>query len=285
MFKTGTNVFIDTSVIFKLIIPNARNNEVLIKMNTHDIILSVMIEQEKSGEAYVCPNEDRVTVDEIFEKINDTLGTDIHYIAEIDNRIVPGSGRIISDYIHRIKSSGIRAFFILQMVYDKTDNAAEKILKLYMDFKSSGDYISLPVKSDPAHIYVRFDNAFNRLKSRRIKYQLAELLRNPRDLFYLPFTARLLAKWKMPEVYRIVMTYASGDAVTKEAVGLVNEYSDSLPNVECIKRNVIFTCIDSLKYYGGDNAISIIKSYLKSDDKDIKTSADKALLYIMKKRR
>ena len=255
------------------------------KINNYDFALSYMIEQEKSGEAYICSDVDRGTVDEIFEKINDTLGTDIHYIAEIDNRIVPGSGMIISDYICRIKSSSVRAFFIPQMVYDKTDNTAEKILQLYMDFKSSDEYISLPGKSDPAHIYVRFDNAFNRLKSRRIKDQLAELLRNPRDLFYLPFTARLLAKWKMPEVYRIVMTYASGDAVTKEAVGLVNEYSDSLPNVECIKRNVIFTCIDSLKYFGGDNAISIIKSYLKSDDKNIKTSADKALLYIMKKRR
>ena len=143
-----------------------------------------------------------------------------------------------------------------------------------MQFRSS---IAKPGKPAPAHIYVRYDNAFRILKPRRLAKDLIELAHSPRDAFYLPFTMRLLASWKMPEMKDLLLSYSANDSFSAQDVGICDSEQPYFPSLESMKRELTFTAINRLKYYPSAETLNVITSFLSSPDKDIKLATKRTL--------
>lgn len=240
-------------------------------------ILFDKIEREKSGIDYCCSDEDRAVLQRMFNEINQNLGTNVCYLAEMDSFIFKGSGRIISEYISQISSETVKAYLIPQLVSDKITDCDKLLLQMYMQFRTSGEYISKAGDPAPAHIYTRYDNAFKTIKPKRIKSELLSLAQNPRDFFYLPFTMRMLASWKIPDLKTILIAYSDDQNITPINIGIEDCDSRCLPPFTFIKREIRFTAIEGLKFYPSDDIRELMYSYLSDPDSVIRAMARKTL--------
>lgn len=248
----------------------------------YDKVLFDSIQSEKSGEDYCCFGEDRELLNELLAEINRAVGTKFRYLAELDNLTVKGSGVIVAKYIERLSSESVRAYLIPQIVCDKPTDCDKLILSLYRHFKESAEYISVPGEPSPAHIYVRYDNAFKDLKPKRIKDELAALVSAPRDAFYLPLTVRMLASWKIPELERLLIRYSESDNIAAAEIGL-HEYDDGRkPSLEFIKSQLRFSGIQGLKYYDSAESKAAIEQCLSDADVDIAAAARRVYRHLMK---
>ena len=238
-------------------------------------VLLDSIEREKAGIDYLCDDTDKKLLQVLFEEINKQAGTEFQYLAELDAINVPGAGRLVARYIQNFASESVKSYLLPQMIADKVENCDELILKLYMHFRTSREYISEPGVPAPAHIYVRYDNALRSLKPKRLCDELIRLAYYPRDAFYLPLTMKMLASWRVPELEDIFVLYASGNNVSEQDVGLMNNGEMYCPTISFIKRELRFTGIDCLKYYPTNRALKIAQEYTKDKDPDIRFMAKK----------
>ena len=239
-------------------------------------LLRLSMKEERSGKAYIYSREDKKRLRAMMKEINSCFGTKLHYLAELDHYHVSGSGEIVAKYIQSFQSESVKAYLIPQMVLDKTQDCDLLIYQLYMHFKASDAYRTKPGKPSPAHIYVRYDNAFRGLKPKRLKAELLALACHPQDAFYLPLTMRMLASWKLPATEEILLSYLDGNKITAESVGLPPEAENRLPS---IRRELKFTAIEGLKYYPTERNTALIRSYTNDSDKDISMAAKKTSKY------
>ena len=215
---------------------------------------------------------------ELFSEINQYTGRNIQYLAEIDALDICGAGKIYAKYITKFSSESVKGYLIPQIVADRVKDSDRLLLQLYRGFKQSEEYIAKPGESSPAHIYVRYDNAFKRLKPRRLANDLMEFAYNPRDAFYLPFTMRMLSSWKIEEMRDLLIRYACGNDLNIFGTERGNtDDTKSCPPIEFMKRELKFTAIDGLKYFPSPEVVALIKSFIDSDDKDIQTAAKQTL--------
>ena len=217
----------------------------------------------------------------LLKEINRYAGTNFHYLAELDAFDIHGTGNIVAKYITEFSSEGVKGYLVPQMVADKIKDCDRLVLQLYMHFRASDEYIAKPGEPAPAHIYVRYDNAFRRLKPKRFAKDLIALAHNPRDAFYLPFTMRMLASWKIPEMRDILLSYSANDSFSAQDVGIYDS-EPYFPSFEFMKRELTFTAIDGLKYYPSAEVMEIITSFANSTDKDIKSAAERTLTALTK---
>lgn len=246
-------------------------------------VLLESIINEKEGTDYAYTNADRKILEQLLADINEFALTDFHYLAELDTFNIPQTGPIIARYIKRFKSESVRGYLVPQMVSDRIKDCDKLVLELYLHFRESEEYISEPNSPSPAHIYVRYDNAFKKLKPKRLKDDLVELAYNARDAFYLPFTMRMLASWKIPEIKEILISYLECSNITAESVGIEENEKKFYPSLESIKRELKFTALDGLKYYPTDDVFKIVQKYTGDADDDIGMLAKKSLKVLEKK--
>lgn len=246
-------------------------------MLKYDEVLLDCINREKAGIDYFYSESDAKVLHELLLEINKYAGTKFRFLAELDAFDIKGAGEIIARYVTKITSESVRAFLIPQMVSDRIKNCDKIILDLYMNFKSSDEYIDILKKTTPAHIYVRYDNAFKTLKPKKLKGDLIQLVRNPIDAFYLPFTIRMLASWKAPELKSLLISYLDGTVEITENIGINNKDIESCDLIANIKRELKFTAIDCLKNYLSDEIVPIIRQYEFDDDLDFRMAAKKTL--------
>lgn len=246
-------------------------------MAVYGKVLQDLIDGEKQGKGYPYSHKDRLTLDDMFNELNCYAGTSFHYMAELDVYDIAGSGTIIARYLWRLETQTARAFLIPQLVSDRIKDCDKLVLDLYLDYKKS-DVCTL----DPAHgrstaVNARYDNAFRRLKPKRLKRELLNLAANPQDAYRLPFTMQMLASWKLPEMYDILLRYANSENTTPEQLGFMADTQERRQHIESIKRDLQFVAIGGLKYYPTPNTIQILSEFLRSPDKDIVLAARKTL--------
>lgn len=240
-------------------------------------VLKDAIKNEKLGRDYIYGDLDRKILQSMLHEINQITNINIHYLAEIDAFTINGAGNIMARYINQFESETIRAYLVPQIVSDKVENCDRLILDLYLHFKKSDAYISNADVPAPAHIYVRYDNAFKRLKPQKLKKDLMELAFNPRDAFYLPFTVQMLASWKIPELKNALALYLDGTSITAQSVGLRDTDEKFYPPLAWMKRELRFTAIHGLRYYPTADTIALIEPYVADVDSSVRAAAKKTL--------
>ena len=244
-------------------------------MNTK--VLQDSIENEKNGIEYRCSSSDRVILDELFAELNAMCQTNFHYLAELDAYSIRGAGELFLKYIDRFESEYIRAILMTQIVEDGVKNDEQVALRLYRHFKNSDEYISTQNQPSPAHIYAKYDNAFAKLKPKRLKDELLSLIGTPRAACYLPLMVQMVASWKIPELQEVLIYYLDGSDITAESVGVPADADGYYPSIDFIKRQVKFSAIAGLKYYQCDKVKELMKECSADADKDIAQAAKKVI--------
>lgn len=246
-------------------------------------LLVEFIEREKAGQDFVCPVEDRPTLLQMLNEINAKCNANINYLAELDALHVIGAGEIICNYIDKFTSESVKAYLIPQLTFDKIKNCDIIILQMYLHFRESKEYISEPEKPSPSHICSRYDNAFYKLKSKRIVTSLLGILHSPRDLFYLPLTAKMLASWRVAEFEPVLINYLIPNAITMQDVGLYEDGRIYYPPFDFIHREIKFSAINGLGYYHSEETVNMLYTYTSDTDKDIQLAASKAYRKVISK--
>lgn len=244
----------------------------------YDRVLINGIEREKKGVDYVCSVEDKKLLYILFDEINKNLGTNIQYLAEIDLQNIVGAGEIIAKYITSFSSESIKGYLLPQMVADKIKDCDKLILQLYTNFKLSDEYIGKKNCLSPAHICVRYDNAFKALKPKRLISELMKLAHNPRDVFNLPLTIHMIASWKIPEMCELLLSYANADNLNSLDFFVCKGSSiQDYQSLEYVKREIKFTAIRGLKFYPTTEIKALLETFTTCEDADIRLAAKKTL--------
>lgn len=244
-------------------------------------VLFDCIQSEISGTDYTYSKEDRLLLDEMIHELNTIAGTSYSYLAELDSYSIQDADKIISSYIERFSSESVRAYLLPHIAVERNADSAYMVLRMYNHFRESEEYIATSQQNVPAHIYVRYDNAFRKIHSKRIKNELLKLSKSARDAFYLPLTVRMLAAWKLPGLYEVLARYAFGDDLDAKAFGL-NTEEESYPAIEHMTRELRFTAIDCLRHYPSQSTVDIINRYIDDPDVDIVMACKKTLKTLMK---
>ena len=242
-----------------------------------DVLLGLSIEKEKQELLKNYPKSDIFLLNQMMQEINETIGTNIQFLAELERTYIKGAGNIVSKYIGSFTSESIRAYLIFQLVLDRIKNCDCIIYELYIHFKNSDEYISKCNQPAPAHIYVRYDNALKKLKPKRMKAELLELAHHPRDAFYLPLTLRMLSSWRISEMEEVLVSYLDDSNITTESIQLPDDANNYYPTLSSIQRELKFSSIAGLKYYPSKKNIELIRVFTKDSDRDISIAANKVL--------
>lgn len=247
-------------------------------------VLLDAIEMEKAGEAYTRSEEDKIILKKMLSEVNSTFGTKLKYLSELESYHIRGSGEIMIKYLNQFHAEGIRAFIVPHIAQDKVKGCEDAILQAYMRFKNSSEYYITSENPSPAYIYVRYDYAFNKIKPKKKKKELLLLASNPKDADHLPFTMRMLASWKLPELCEILISYLDDNNITYESIGLL-EYLENVDSHQIlldIRRDLKFIALEGLKYYPSERVYNLLNTFSKSPDKDIAYTANKSLQYLEK---
>ncbi len=240
-------------------------------------VLQDSIEREIAGTDYVCIGEDKKRLSSMIEEINRQMGVSIRYLAELDAFHIMGAGEIIANYIGLFSSASVIAILLPQLVLDKVKDCDQIVFQLYSRFRESEDFISAPGKPAPAHIYVRYDNAFRSMKSKRIAGDLIKVVSSPRDAYYLPFTVKMLASWKVPELKTLLLKFSEPDNISMQDVGLEDNGQSYFPPFSAISRELRFSAIGGLRYYPCEETFRVLRQCLSDPNADIQLAAKRSL--------
>ena len=241
------------------------------------LTLEDLINKEKAGIRYACSKEDRNILDSMFSEINLRLGTDLHYLAELDYYYYYDIGDILLRYVDCFSSEEVKAYLIPQLVWNKVKNCSQIILRLYMNFKKTKDYVS----NDPdvtIPICYRYDDAFKHLRSRKIKEQLLELAHNPRDVYYLFNSVKMLASWRIPEMETLLKEYIDSEHYTPEDFLIFDTDDKCVMNeFRVMKLYLNDVGLYGLRYYPTRDNYNLVASFLSSESELKRDLATKTL--------
>ncbi len=246
-------------------------------MKTKNIILLESIRDEKLKRDFCYSKHDKKILNKIFKQISDELSINVKYLCELYFLEIPGCGSIINQYIREFESETVKAYIVHHIVDDRIKDCERILLNLYYSYKKSSEYIGVSKCYSP-FISVIYDNLFKQLKPKTIAHELIELGENPFDYFSLPLTMRMVASWKMYEMYELSVLYLSEDISYIDNFLAKNHNNDWRPTPHFIKRQITFTAIDNLKYFQSNDSYKILKKLSNNTDDDIRYLAKKFLI-------
>lgn len=235
-------------------------------------LLAEAIIAERNGRRYCFSGKDKDVIREMCDEINETYPDyyyKFHYLSEIEQIDLPvGAGAILLKYIHQFESESCRAALIPSIITDriyykvKYRDLDKTMMDLYLHFLASDFAFALPGSPyASSHIYMAYDNAFWRLKSKKIMPQIVERLKNRLEVMRLSITAKMIArKWAPPELGEIMANHLSNKNVTKADLGIPEA---SLRYFEYIVEQSCFTAIYCLQFYPSKKNLEIVLNYTK----------------------
>lgn len=235
-------------------------------------ILADAIIAERNGREYIFLGKDKDVLREMCDEIHETYPDyyyRFHYLSEIALIDLPiGAGAILLKYIHQFESESCRAALIPSIITDKIYHKIKyrdidkTMMGLYLHFLASDFALALPGSPyASSHIYMAYDNAFWRLKSKKIMPQIVERLKNRLEVMRLSITAKMIArKWAPPELGEIMANHLSNKNVTRADLEMPEA---SLEYFEYIVEQSCFTAIYCLQFYPSKKNLEIVLSYTK----------------------
>lgn len=237
-------------------------------MTIYNAILADAIKNEIAFKDLIFNKKDKNTLQKMLKEINNNNFTNYNFLAEIIYGSYKNTGSIIKKYISEFISQGTRGYLSLAMASDVKD-CDRLLLDLYMDFKHSNEYISSSNQPSSAYIYVRYDNAFLKQKSKRIKTELFHLISNPRDAFYLPLTVKMLSSWKMKEMKPLLLTYLNSKIIKPNELNFSqNNNKNYYPTYDFIIKQLQLNSINCLKYYPCNEVANKLYMAMQNKDED-----------------
>ncbi len=245
-------------------------------MDKYEKKLKLYIQLEKEGKLFDFSDNDRILLSELCSLINKELNYDVHYISQLYLYNYYGSGYFIDNYIEKFESEKIKSYLSRQIVGEKVENCARKIMNLYLHFKTSDEYKTLD-RDINFITCLNYDWDFMELRSKKIKKELLELACNLRDAVYLMGTMKMLSTWRLPEMEIIAKKYLEIEKYTYNDF-YINE-NDPLrdESLRVFKEDLKELGVYCLRYYPTEENKKIVEKYLYSEGSYINNIAASSL--------
>lgn len=240
------------------------------------VLLQELIKREMHQTDFIYNDDDRAILSRMFDDLNSKTGANYHYLAEIAFQLAPNIGTIILPYFDLFHSESVRAYLVPQLVFDKIPSCDSVIYNGYLRFKQSSFYIPEKGKAAPTHICTRYDQAFKTLKPKKLKDELGQLANHPRDIVYLPFTMKMLASWKYPDLEKQIVRYFSAMTLPSEEFGIPKETEYFFPTISFMRKQLLLYAISCSVYYPSSEIKEHLQSLLTYHDSDIQMAAKKS---------
>lgn len=236
------------------------------------LLLSLRIEEELDNSPLL--KEDQAILSSLLHEINDRLGTSISTFAELASLHLHGCGEIVAKYILLFSSESAKMELLHHMVYDRIDHCGDLLLHLYKHYLQSKATISDVLCREEF-----YDNAFWRLKSKRIANDLLELIRDPANAYALPLTLKMLSSWKYPCLLECLLGFVDFDNSCEA------DHLKAYHNYHFICRELRISALSCLRYYPNPEVLTLLNEYANDIDSDIRKCAENSLAYILKRSR
>ena len=229
------------------------------------VLYKAAIEHETEWRKENKGSKDVELLDDMLREVRE-LGYGYYYYADIVNRDNrdPELLDIILKYIGLFEDEGTVAELVGVVGVKGYTKATKVILENY---KNSSEHN----KRCNAGFY---DNALEKIQDKRYIGEYIELLKRQEDVDRLPFTMRMLGRWKVEEAKPYFMGYLESTYISY--VGIFIE--------EPVVSGLVFTAVNALKYYTDlDGEISKkLRTKLGSGNKELEKQVNKALERIEK---
>lgn len=238
-----------------------------------DLLLQKLIEEERKDASFVAA--DAKILQKLLTEVNQYAGTRFTTLTELASYNVHGAGPIVARYIEIFQSEGIRMELLDQLVADRVENCGQLLMRMYRNYRRTW-------KDEMEHLQdaCAYDNAFWRLKPKRMKAELFELTSDIRSVVVLPFTMRMLASWKLPEMKRFLLNCLEGKKLGYRDFGMSESANTRI--LELAKAQVVYVGLYGLRYYPSAEVLEELQRFEDNDDKNIRAAAIKTMAYIAK---
>ena len=174
-------------------------------------------------------------------------------------------------YILLFSSESAKMELLHHLVYDRIANCGDLLLHLYKDYLQSK-----ATTSDVLGKEEFYDNAFWRLKSKRMANDLLELISDPSNAYALPLTLQMISSWRYPCLLERLLEFIDFDN-SQEADDL-----RAYHNYHFICRELRISAISCLRYYPTSEVLTLLREYANDIDNDIRKCANSSLSYALK---
>lgn len=250
-------------------------------MAKDNFLLDLAIEDEVTGISYFKNSYDKQLLKQLFFEINNQNGTNYRYVAQLDFLKIDNINHIIMKYIDEFNSEHIRVILVKQLFLGDDFEKEDLAIKYYNKFKESKEYISEIGEPSPRKIVTIYDNLFSSFCSKKEKVKLLEIIKNPRDAYYLPLTMKMLTLLKTEEIKNILLKFLNSSFITRK-IGSIYKDEGYDPSLSIIKYELTIMSIDGLKYYHTEEVCNIIAKYENDKNHEIQKHAIKTLSYLKK---
>ena len=170
------------------------------------------------------------------------------------------------------------------MYLDKVEDCDSLIIDLYFSFIRKRDCFLITQMNVLSYISCCYDNAFKKMKTKKIRYKIAELLDNPLDAYYLPLTMEMITK-DSPNKTKNVWIHYIRDVITPVEMGFRTDIEDrDSSKFELMVEQLKYNSIVALKYCDGEDVMEVLDGLAKGDHKGFSDTAQKSYNYILKNR-
>ena len=210
---------------------------------------------------------DDVLMKDMIRKINDAVGSCFRGYSDIVDQYIEGAGEIVAEYIFQFEDHKIRASLLHHLIGNKTysikpvKNAAEIVWQLYTVYRDSAD-------CDIWVIQMSYDDAFVRLRAKKLADRLVEAVRDPLVFSALPRTVKMLAAWKKPELEAILLDVLEHPEKMEEylktpAVQERYAFDQRQMERECRrwKTTSVLKAVVGIQHYPSERALGLLNQY------------------------
>lgn len=233
-------------------------NNVISIIKDHEAVLDL--------EKPVICGSDQAIMNEMIREINLSCDSSVKLrgFSDVSDLYVRGAGEIVAGYVNRFTSHIVRTALLFHLVGDRKyscsriENCESMIWNLYIQYKNSPCYINNSVQMD-------FDEAFVKMKSKKIMDEMLSLAQSPLDFCWLPRTMLMLARWKIPSVGELLEYYVDHPEVIQEQLrnsDISGRYSDEESIQKLLSRwngQGRYTAIIGLKYFPSQRVVTKLK--------------------------
>ena len=218
---------------------------------------------------------DQKIMNEMIREINAAGGTKLRGFSDAIDHYAPGAADIVAGYVHQFASHSIRSSLLFHIVGNRTysckpaKNCEDILWDLYTQYRASTEF--------PDNVTsLEFDNAYMRVKPKKLLAEMISLAQNPVDFCWMPLTMRMLASLKIPVIGELLEHYFDHPEVIR--AGLEASCTPDLYGEEELQRKLrrradtgYYTAIAGLKYYPSPRIASKLRqleSQLENEMKD-----------------
>ena len=210
---------------------------------------------------------DQALMQNMIREINEAVGGRLRGYSDLVDQYIQGAGEIVAQYIFRFEAQATRASLLHHLVGNKTysvkpvKDAAEIVWQLYTAYRNSEEFAVWTIRME-------YDDAFARLRAKKLADHLIESVRNPLEFNALPRTVKMLATLMRPELEEILLDaladpgkmekYLKTPAV-REQFGFDQQQVEK----ECRRWSTtsVLKAVVGIRYYPSERALDLLRLY------------------------